>query len=313
MQIWSRYHSPRVETSLLSNVGLSIGPEQAWPFNAREATSWIPCEELVKPKAGTCGKAVDSSKLQKVESGVLGELTEVEYLGVPPDTQTLQAKIASGQDVMVAMELPDTFVPKGKAGARYIPHYTRSGGPDAGHALVLAGYARLPHGTYFLVHNSWGPSWGDGGYAWMHESTLTLWAREVVAIDAEPLQRDASSRPRRDRGTTACDVGLLPDSIRAACAPACPDGSPRHDGVCAIAGQCAAEDVNLAGACVLAAPTAHGSDPSTGIGWTCGPGGCAYSLPRSADPTCSGSVCAASCPAPDFHLAKMGDALVCVE
>jgi hypothetical protein len=36
-------------------------------------------------------------------------------------------------------------------------------------------------------------------------------------------------------------------------------------------------------------------------------------LPKSSDPTCSGSTCAASCPAPDFHMAKMGDALVCVE
>jgi hypothetical protein len=313
MHIWSRYHSPSVETSLLSNVGQPIGPEQIWPFDAREAVTWVPCADLPKGSKSTCGLVVSDARLQKLDLGSIGELTEVEYLPMPLDTKVLTAKIAAGQDIMVGMELPDTFVPKGKAGGRYIPHYTKSAGPDAGHAFVLAGYAAFPHGTYFLAHNSWGTGWGDAGYAWIHEATLAAWVHEAVAVDAEPIERDASSRPRRDRGTTACAAGLLPDSIRATCSPPCPDGSPRHDDVCAIAGQCPASYVNLSGACVLAAPAVKGADPATGVSWTCGPGGCAYSLPRGSDPTCSGSVCAASCPAPDFHIAKMGDALVCVE
>jgi hypothetical protein len=313
MQIWSRYHSPSVETSLLSNLGQPIGPEQAWPFDAREATAWVPCADLPRASKLKCGLAIDDTRLQKVASSAIGEVTEVEYLPLPLDTKELQAKLAAGQDIMVGMELPATFIPKGRPGARYIPHYTASAGPDAGHALVLAGYAQLPHGTYFLAHNSWGPGWGDGGYAWIHEATISAWAREAVALDAEPVERDASSRPKRDRGTTACAAGLLPDSIRAICSPPCPDGSPRHDDVCAVAGQCPAGYVNLSGMCVLAAPTAKGSDPASGITWACGLGGCAYTLPRASDPTCSGSVCAASCPAPDFHIARMGDALVCVE
>jgi hypothetical protein len=313
MQIWSRYHSPSVQTSLLSNVGQPIGPEAAWPFDPREALTWVPCADLPKSSKTKCGVPVNDARVKKVESSSVGELTEVEYLTTPLDTKTLQAKIAAGQDVMVGMELPSAFVPKGRAGARYIPHYTTSAGPDAGHAFVLAGYAQLPHGTYFLMHNSWGTGWGDGGYAWIHEATLSAWVREAMAIDAEPVDRDASSRPRRSRGTTACAPGLLPDSIRASCSPPCPDGSPRHDDVCAVAGQCPASYVNLSGACVLAAPSAKGADPATGIGWTCGPGGCAYSLPHASDPTCSGTTCAAACPAPDFHIAKMGDGLVCVE
>ncbi len=313
MQIWARYHSPSVETSLLSNVGQPIGPEQVWPFNAQEALTWVPCSDVPKSSKTKCGLPVNDPRLTKLAASSLGEFTEVEYLATPVDTKTVQAKIAAGQDIIIGMELPPAFVPKGRAGARYIPHYTKSAGPDAGHALVLAGYAELPHGTYFLAHNSWGPSWGDGGYAWIHEATLSAWVREVVAVDAEPLDRDASSRPRKDRWAKGCAPGLLPDSIRAACSPPCPDGSPRHDDVCAVAGQCPASYVNLSGSCVLAAPSAKGTDPSTGISWTCGPGGCAYSLPRASDPECTGSTCAASCPAPDFHVAKMGDTLVCVE
>ena len=65
---------------------------------------------------------------------------------MPLDTTVARTKIAAGQDIIVGMELPAAFVPKGRPGARYIPHYTKSAGPDAGHALVLAGYAQLPHG-----------------------------------------------------------------------------------------------------------------------------------------------------------------------
>jgi hypothetical protein len=313
MQIWARYHSPRVETSLSSNLGQAVGPEPSWPFSANEAVSWVPCDEYPKPPRAGCGKTVDDARLQKVAAQNLGAFTEVEYVASPPPAQSLQAKLASGQDLIVAMELPSSFVPKGRAGARYVPHYTKSAGPDAGHALVLAGYARLPHGTYYLAHNSWGTAWGDGGYAWIHERTIGLWSRQVVALDAEPVERAAGGRPARARGETTCDAASVPDSISGLCAPPCPDGSPRHDGVCPVAGQCPAGYVNLTGACVLAAPTTSGRDAPSGVAWTCGAGGCSYTVPRASDPSCTGSTCKASCPAPDFHLAKMGAALVCVD
>jgi hypothetical protein len=313
MQIWSRYHSPNVATSLTSNVGQPLGPEQAWPFNVTEAVAWVPCDQFAKPPRAGCSKPVDDARLRNVAGSSVGEFTEVEYLSSPPEITMLQAKLAAGQDVIVTMELPKAFVPKGRAGARYIPNYTKSGGPESGHAFVLAGYARLPHGVYFLMHNSWGPSWGDGGYAWLHEATLSQWTREVVAVDAEPVERTPESRPRRQRGETTCAGAMVPDSISGTCTPACADRSPRHDGVCPVGGQCPPSYVNLTGVCVLAAPSASGTDPSTGVSWSCGPGGCSYDLPRKSDPACTGATCRASCPAPDFHLARMQTALVCVE
>lgn len=312
MQIWARYHSPVVGPSLAANIGEAIGGEAAWPFNATEAASWVACSEYPKPPRSGCGLPVDQTHVKRLESSPEGIMTEAEYLGAP-DVSALVAKIAAGQDVVLAMELPTAFVPKGKPGARYIPDYTKSGGPDAGHALLLVGYARLPHGTYFLAHNSWGAGWGDGGYAWLHEKTVTTWGKETIVIDADPNDDSASIRGKRSRGQTTCDAGLVPDSIRGTCTPPCPDKSPRHDGVCAVAGQCPDSYVNLTGACVLAAPAGTGKDPATGIAWTCGPGGCTYDLPRASDPTCTGNTCRASCPAPDYRVAKMGSTLVCVE
>ncbi len=314
MQIWSRYHSPSEDSSLTSNVTHPIGDEHEWPFNSAEATRWVPCSiaQRTRRAGSECGKKVDEARARELEAKAIGEFTEVEYLG-KPDVTVLEAKIAAGQDIIVAMEVPHSLAPKGKPGARYIPNYGRSGGSEAGHALVLAGYANYPHGAYFLAHNSWGTRWGDGGYAWVHMATLTKWAKQLVTVDAEPRDREAGKRPRRARGAFTCASGLVPDSISGNCAAPCPDHSPRHDDVCPVEGQCPNDYVNLTGECVLAAPTSTGHDADTGIAWSCGAGGCSYMLPKSVDPACTGDSCQTSCPAPDFHVAKMGSTLVCVE
>jgi hypothetical protein len=313
MQIWSRYHSPEVVASLTANVGQKLGPEQQWPFRASEAIAWVPCGAYARAPREGCGLPVDEGHLRAVAAPVVGEFTEVEYIGKTADSLVLQAKLAAGQDMMVTLEPPAAFVPTGKAGAKYIPDYTRSAGSGSGHTVVLAGYAHFRHGTYFLMHNSWGTAWGDGGYAWIHESTMRRWSLEIVAVDAEPLLRAPGSRPVRQRAQTTCDADLVPDSIRAICSRPCADHSPRHDGVCPVAGQCPAGFVNLTGACVLAAPSVGGSDPDSGTAWTCGPGGCSYVLRRPSDSACTGASCQVSCPAPDFILAKMGNELVCEE
>jgi len=319
MQLWSRYHSPFEVKSIESNVGQTLAAEDVWPFDVAQASSLVSCDDG-GPK-GKCGLAPPAAKIALANGKPIAVFNHVEYL-TDTEVPSLEAKLASGQDVIVSIGLPDAFVPKGKAGARYIPNYTVEG-KDSGHALVVAGYAALPHGVYFLLHNSWGTAWGDGGYAWMHEATLRAHLREALVLDAEPVDPVVPARPKRQRGETTCprtDAGpdLVQDSIRGTCSPRCPDGSPRHDGVCAVAGQCPASFVNLTGQCVRAAPTVSASDG--GISWRCGPGGCAYVVTAKLDPSCTGATCMLSCPAPDFRLARAadpnragGDKLTCIE
>lgn len=310
MDIWARYHTPIAKKAIRGNLGLGVGLETTWPFDERTAKGWLACESGQKPPKEGCGLLPDPARTAKLAAAPVATFTQVVYLD-EADTGDLEEALAAGQDVIVSLDLPTTFTTKGKAGARYVPHWTEVD-PDGGHALVVAGYVKLANATYFLLHNSWGTSWGDGGYAWIHATTLARHMREALVVDAEPTLRDPA-RPKRERGAYTCEGDLVPDSIRGTCTPKCPDGSPRHDGVCAVAGHCPAGMVNLTGVCVAAAPVVTGSDPRSGIAWSCGPGGCTYVLPQAKAPDCKGAVCRASCPAPVFRIARVGDDLTCVE
>jgi hypothetical protein len=310
MQIWSRYRSPYATRAIGANLGQPIALDASWAFDDRTATGWVACElGAASPKEG-CGLQPSPALASKAANEGAVTLTEVSYLD-EPSVDDLREHLAAGQDVVVGLELPASFAPTGKAGSRYVPHWTKEE-PEGGHALVVAGYVTLAHATYFLLHNSWGTGWGDGGYAWIHATTLLDHLHEALVVDAEPILRDAA-RQKRVRGALTCAPGLIPDSLRGTCTPACPDGSPRSDGVCPVAGQCPAGFVNLTGTCVLAAPTVRGNDPKTGITWACGPGGCTYDLPRRSDPDCKGNTCKASCPAPIFRIATVADDLTCIE
>lgn len=42
-----------------------------------------------------------------------------------------------------------------------------------GHMLLIVGYRTRPDGAReFLVQNSWGEGWGEGGFCWVHETVL---------------------------------------------------------------------------------------------------------------------------------------------
>lgn len=308
MEIWARYHEPYTAKAVAENLGEGVGPETGWPFDERLANTWVPCEDAPKAAKGQCGLRPDPARVAKTRGQEIASITSATPLG-DLDTDDMKEQLAAGKDVIVALEVPRTLAPTGKTGARYLPHW-KDADEVGGHAVVLAGYATLGVATYFLVHNSWGTSWGDGGYAYIHEKTLKSSVREALVVDAEPVQRD-KKKQKVDRATATCDGTLVPDTSRTSCSQPCPDGGPRHGGVCGQTAGCPEGTVNLTGECVLAAPTTRGAEAS-GLAWRCGASGCTYDVPRAIATDCSGNVCRTSCPAPSYRLAKLGDDLVCV-
>lgn len=78
------------------------------------------------------------------------------------------------------------------------------GEPDGGHAFAIVGYTR----EGFIVHNSWGTEWGDGGLAvltysdWL-ENAMDCWVAQlgVVTAEHEAIANAVSLRHDEDNPT----------------------------------------------------------------------------------------------------------------
>jgi hypothetical protein len=318
MQVWARYDRYSERTAVDNNVGDALANETDWPYSGAEANSWLPCPKdpaTLKP-GQVCGKTPDPSKLTALDQHPVAEVVQIEAVPTS-ELGVVREKLAAGQDVTVAVRLP-SFALAGEPGSKYIVGVPPDGPatpPKGGHQILLAGYAMLAVGNYYLVHNSWGANWGDGGYAWIHEEVLQkFWnSNMIVVADVQPVAV-ATLRERPHRGLiAACAGSEVPDSISGMCAKPCADGSPRHNDACAVENQCPAGRVNLTGECLLAAPArSSGTEATTHVRWSCGVGGCTYWVPQG-QMTCSQGECSVSCPAPDFRLATTRKGLACVE
>jgi aminopeptidase C len=98
------------------------------------------------------------------------------------------------------------------------------GEPQSGHAVVISGYRETPSGKQFLIHNSWGTSWGDGGYAWVSEKMVVknLYYAYKVKI--------TNGVPKEDLTDDDCAPDELVDLSTGLCALICSDDSRPNNG-----------------------------------------------------------------------------------
>lgn len=306
MEIWARYHTGH--SGAQANLGLTVANDAEWPYDAARAGAWSKC----KPADASCMTDDERHKLDEVAKKGVVVLEQVEHL---PEGEALfdaiEAKLAAGRDIGTGGKLPKAFKPVGDVGSKYIPEFAEVG--TGAHAFTLTGYTHVDGERYFLLKNSWGAKWGDGGYAWIHEQSLRRIARTASVVVVDPVADVGLRRHKRKRGAVlACGAGEAPNSVDGACKPLCGDGGPRHGGYCGVTEDCNRGFVNVAGYCVLAAPKARGAEPKSGITFACAPSGCVYTLPKGVA-GCGEATCQKSCPAPDFRLGSGKGGLLCLE
>ena len=306
MQVWARYHDFR--SSAVANIGQTVANDADWPYDAVRAQAWSRC----KLGDASCLSEAERRKLDDTDKRGVVVLEQIERL---PEDDTLydviEAKLAAGRDIGTGGKLPRSFHPIGEAGSKYVPEFTEYG--TGAHAFSLVGYTHTEGERYFLVKNSWGESWGDRGYAWIHEQTLRRIIHGASVVVVDPVAAVGLRRHRRNKAiVAACAAGEAPDSVDGACKPLCGDGGPRHGGYCGTTEDCTKGFVNVTGYCVLAAPTTRGAEPTSGIKFACAPSGCVYTIPRSVA-GCAEATCQKSCPAPDFRLGSGKGGFLCLE
>jgi hypothetical protein len=237
LHIWSHYGYPDMKTAGDDNLNKPIATWDTWPYDARVACELDqggegdcgPFEPPVSPGSGA-GDAQVQAKIKDADSKGHWKISEYDEIHGDPDT--IAAQLASGADVWLSMRIGSTWMnPRGDTVADWTEDQV-----EGGHAILLAGYRHKNGQRQFLVHNSWGKDWGDGGYAWISDNAVKQFIKhsyKVVLVDSSgppPPPTDPNALTDDD-----CGEDQLVDAVSGQCAQMCPDDSRPSNGQCGAA------------------------------------------------------------------------------
>jgi hypothetical protein len=223
MHIWSRYANGFKEDAAANNLKKPLTAESLWSYDAAAACQWVAegdCASYCEVRNATCGKP-DEARRAKADG--LPHLTLASVTKIVPSTSNFVTVLAKGQDVWFGMSI-DAPVFERVSGKNVVVPDFDARDSESGHAMSIVGYRVQANGTYFLLKNSWGKSWGDQGYAWIHESTLT---RNIVdahayVVDVTP----AASSPTTPSTPTTPTTPTIPSSLPTAIPTTLPTATP---------------------------------------------------------------------------------------
>ena len=235
LHVWSKYGIPEMGTAGEETVDRTLALESSWPYDPVKAckldhTPFDSCGRAYGVSSGSAS-ADPALQAEKAVADSQGRyrLAAIERLHArPADIDEMAAVLAGGDDVWAAFSVDGDAWSSRSLQGNVIPDYTANG--DEGHAVTLAGYRTLPGGArQFLIHNSWGPRWGEQGYGWISEAMVSRWLRSAYKIKVSDASSPAGPLSPSSDG---CRAGQVKDAVLGTCTAACASGSAPAAGVC---------------------------------------------------------------------------------
>jgi hypothetical protein len=240
--LWSHYGNPDMAKAGDTNLKKSITTFELWPYSGKEACE---LETDSDPDCVTAyGVQTNSwqsdpqAKAHELAASAAGrtQITEIDKLSTPVNIQEWQSVLASGSDIWAGLRIDsNSWNNSNQKGNHTIPDWLAT---DGGHAVAIAGYRTGATGIELLVHNSWGTSWGDKGYAWVSQNMVSLFTQYAYKVKvggvAGAAPAGAPVVPVTPAAVTDddCNANDLLDYFTGQCAVICPNGARPNNGKC---------------------------------------------------------------------------------
>jgi len=120
------------------------------------------------------------------------------------DLRAIKENISQGAPVVIGMMVGGTYMQPMMGKDLWEPteeDYSMMG--FGGHAQCVVGYDDKKYGGSFLIMNSWGPSWGNNGFAWVRYPDFRRFVREAYGLEPMDKVGAAANAP------FACEIGLV--------------------------------------------------------------------------------------------------------
>lgn len=231
MHVWSRYGLPNMGAAADGNIAQPVAVYSTWQQSDREACMLFQgtgsfateCAEAydVKPNSWREDKTL-MAKYNKSQSEGIYKISSIEKLQVePPDMDELLGILAGGANIWAAFLIDGSKWTNSAMKNAVIPDWSYD---RSGHAVVISGYRTTPTGKQFLIHNSWGTSWGENGYAWVSEKMVDKYLYYAYKV------KITNGVPKEDLTDDDCAPDELVDLTTGICALMCDDDSRPNNG-----------------------------------------------------------------------------------
>lgn len=244
MHVWSGYRVPRMGQAGDSTINRKLASDRTWPYDPGQAC------QMMRRSFDSCGAAYGvSSNTGDADPTIRARAAQADGVGqfmllgiekIPSHNPNEIASIlAGGTDLWVAFNINSANWKSRNMQNHVIQDYNAT--QSTGHAVVLSGYRTVSGRKQFLIHNSWGPNWGNKGYAWIGENMVRTQLRYAYRVrvanpsgapGVPPVLPGGQPTQPKPASTGGCPTGQAMDVVWRQCMAACPNGSPPAAGLC---------------------------------------------------------------------------------
>jgi len=96
----------------------------------------------------------------------------VEACRIEQNVDDIKQCLLDGYPIVFGITVYESFESEEVAKTATVPLPQKNEKVLGGHAIVIVGYKQINNSNYFIIRNSWGTGWGDGGYCYIPEAYI---------------------------------------------------------------------------------------------------------------------------------------------